>query len=170
MVGPLYEIWLKHPKWNVLVSNRGQICFGWKEGNPLKKLTQRSDGYLVTSVGLGGKGQERVHILVMETFEGPCPVGMDIRHLDGNKSNNDYGNLKYGTRVEQIQDQKDHGTFSPPPILTGFNNPHYKYDDKTKTDVIELNEFGYPYRLIHQITGVSKTHIGRIIKEVRLNV
>jgi hypothetical protein len=53
-----------------------------------------------------------VHRLILETFIGPCPPGMECRHLDGNPENNKLENLKWGTRLENINDRKLHGTDS----------------------------------------------------------
>jgi hypothetical protein len=52
----------------------------------------------------------RVHRLVLEAFCGPCPPGMQGRHLDGNRSNNHITNLSWGTRSENEGDKWGHGT------------------------------------------------------------
>lgn len=51
-----------------------------------------------------------VHTLVLEAFVGPCPEGMQCRHLDGNPANNRLGNLKWGTAKENADDRTRHGT------------------------------------------------------------
>lgn len=51
-----------------------------------------------------------IHQLVMQTFVGNCPEGLEIRHLDGNAKNNYLGNLKYGTKSENRIDSIDHKT------------------------------------------------------------
>lgn len=50
-----------------------------------------------------------IHSLVLEAFVGPRPDGMDVRHIDGDSSNNALPNLAYGTRSENIRDQVIHG-------------------------------------------------------------
>jgi DNA-binding transcriptional MerR regulator len=58
-----------------------------------------------------GKGNVRtVHSLVLENFVGPCPEGMESRHLDGNKQNPKLTNLCYGTPKENGADKRIHGT------------------------------------------------------------
>jgi hypothetical protein len=52
----------------------------------------------------------RSHQLVMLAFVGPCPEGMEVRHLDGNPSNNRLENLAYGTSKENAADSIKHGT------------------------------------------------------------
>jgi len=42
-------------------------------------------------------------------FVGPCPEGMECRHLDGNPGNNNLENLAWGTREENMKDRVDHG-------------------------------------------------------------
>jgi hypothetical protein len=51
-----------------------------------------------------------VHRLILESFVGPCPVGMECRHLDGDRGNNKLDNLAWGSRVENESDKLDHGT------------------------------------------------------------
>lgn len=51
-----------------------------------------------------------VHHLVALAFHGPRPQGLEIRHLDGNRLNNDADNLAYGTASENQKDRVRHGT------------------------------------------------------------
>lgn len=53
-----------------------------------------------------------VHAIVAEAFHGPRPHGMDVRHLDGDKTNNAASNLRYGSRTENHLDSVRHGTHS----------------------------------------------------------
>lgn len=46
----------------------------------------------------------RGHTIVMLTFEGPRPNGLEILHADDIKLNNKYTNLRYGTRRENMAD------------------------------------------------------------------
>lgn len=43
-----------------------------------------------------------VHCLVAETFIGPRPEGKQVDHIDGNKDNNHYYNLRYLTQEENL--------------------------------------------------------------------
>ena len=47
-----------------------------------------------------------IHRLVLESFVGPCPDGMETRHLDGNRENNHFQNLCWGTHSENMKDWK----------------------------------------------------------------
>lgn len=81
----------------------------WSEAQQLKPSGK--DGY--RRVCLSHEGREitaLVHRLVLTTFIGPCPDGMQCRHLDGCKTNNHVDNLAWGTSVENHQDKLVHGT------------------------------------------------------------
>lgn len=51
-----------------------------------------------------------VHRLVLESFVGPCPDGMQCRHLNGNAADNRLENLRWGTASEDNHDRVRHGT------------------------------------------------------------
>jgi 5-methylcytosine-specific restriction endonuclease McrA len=54
-----------------------------------------SQGYLVRSRKTGGHHiDEKVHRLVWQAHYGSIPPGYDVHHLDGNRLNNDIGNLR----------------------------------------------------------------------------
>ena len=60
-------------------------------------------GHVSVVLGHGERGKP-VHQLVMLAFVGPPPVGMEVRHLNGNPTDNRLENLSYGTRTENILD------------------------------------------------------------------
>lgn len=73
------------------------------------------DGYQRVSLTLdsGRRVFRQVHSLVLETFVGPCPPGMQCRHFpDGNRRNNNLSNLQWGTRLENAADKRVHGTMA----------------------------------------------------------
>lgn len=51
-----------------------------------------------------------VHKAVLLVFVGPCPAGKESRHKDGNKLNNHRRNLSWGTKLENLEDKRKHGT------------------------------------------------------------
>lgn len=52
-----------------------------------------------------------IHRLVLETFVGPCPEGMECLHADDDGKNNRLRNLRWGTRKENVADMIRHGLF-----------------------------------------------------------
>jgi hypothetical protein len=68
------------------------------------------DGYLRVRLILDGRRvRKQVHRLICEAFHGPCPAGMQTRHLDGSKTNNRPTNLAWGTAAENADDREAHG-------------------------------------------------------------
>jgi hypothetical protein len=67
-------------------------------------------GHQHVSLWVNGVGTSRfVHQLVAAAFLGPRPEGLQVRHWDGDGSNNSVGNLRYGTQSENEQDKVRHG-------------------------------------------------------------
>ena len=59
-----------------------------------------SSGHMTVACG---KGVSRyVHELVLEAFVGPRPTGLECLHADDVPSNNKLGNLRWGTRSENM--------------------------------------------------------------------
>jgi HNH endonuclease/NUMOD4 motif len=54
----------------------------------------------------------RIHKLVAENFTGPCPLGMEVDHEDGNKKNNEDWNLKYKTSSQNHRSGRALGLWS----------------------------------------------------------
>lgn len=82
-------------------------------------------------VGPTRDGKQRatpVHVLVALAFHGPRPEGMEVRHLDGTRTNNRPENLAWGTHSENMQDKVAHGTATRP-LRTHCINGH-EYDAK----------------------------------------
>ena len=79
---------------------------------PGRTLSQRVDSGGYHHVSLWRNRHEKhmqVHRIVAEAFIGTCPPGAQVRHLDGNPSNNSRENLAYGTPSENAADQVRHG-------------------------------------------------------------
>jgi hypothetical protein len=99
-----------------VVSDDGQVASLHHTALRARLLTQTPDrrGYMVVTLALGRKGCKRnrfVHQLVAQSFIGPRPDGKpEVRHLDGDPSNNHAWNLAWGTRAENAQDAVRHGT------------------------------------------------------------
>lgn len=56
----------------------------------------------------GKQKGHQVHRLILITWKGPCPPGMQCCHEDGNAQNNKLSNLRWGTRQENEQDRIKH--------------------------------------------------------------
>lgn len=75
------------------------------------KLRVRKHGYLEAFLRRNNERfYKTVHRLVLETYIGPCPVGMESRHLNGNRLDNRLENLVWGTPSENTFDAIRHRT------------------------------------------------------------
>lgn len=94
---------------NYFASEDGHI---YREGAQLKERRYGRPygrGYCKLAVSINGKLIDKyVHRLVCEAYQGPCPDGMQCRHLDGSKTNNKPDNLCWGTTAENIADRSLH--------------------------------------------------------------
>ncbi|MFI8590108.1 NUMOD4 motif-containing HNH endonuclease [Dietzia maris] len=78
-------------------------------GRVLSPSDAHPSGHLYVHLMAGGDCTRQVHRLVMAAFAGPCPEGMEVRHLNGDPTDNRLTNLAYGTRSENARDQVAHG-------------------------------------------------------------
>lgn len=92
------------------IFRKGSILKPWDLKHSKSHL-QGLDAKCYKQVSLGSRFRQSVHVIVLQAFIGPCPEGMECRHLDGNPSNNRLENLCWGTRKENAGDRKRHGTF-----------------------------------------------------------
>ena len=60
-------------------------------------------GHVSVVLGHGAVGSP-VHQLIMRTFVGPPPDGQEVRHKNGDPTDNRLENLEYGTRTQNILD------------------------------------------------------------------
>lgn len=78
------------------------------------RLRPRKYGHLEVKLhnGSGITFIRQVHRLVLESFVGPCPDGMECCHFpDRNPTNNRIENLRWDTRTGNASDAVKHGTF-----------------------------------------------------------
>lgn len=137
---------------------------------PVVKSLWKSRGYFAVDLQFKGIHYKRyVHRLILETFVGPCPIGYQCRHLDGNPLNNNLKNLKWGTRSENQMDR----------LLNGRDNRGEKHgmNKLSKNDVLKIRELarsknkkirkidnGGNYKEIAKSFGVSPSTVGAIVR------
>ena len=73
------------------------------KGRILRPGRYCKNGHVSVVLGHDAVGSP-VHQLVMLTFVGPVPDGMEILHINGKPTDNRLSNLRYGTRTENILD------------------------------------------------------------------
>lgn len=87
------------------------VSFVKKTARQLRPITA-GQGYHALSLrnAHGELKRVYVHHIIARLFHGPRPEGLELRHLDGDPTNNDFENLAYGTRAENAADKARHGT------------------------------------------------------------
>lgn len=86
-------------------------------------------GYLKVNLSRDGKAETRyTHRVVLESFVGACPDGMEVDHIDNDKSNNALTNLRYLSHAENMERQNEFGTSVRAQAERG---EHYKQKSKT---------------------------------------
>lgn len=99
-ITPNGRVWV-YPRTDTTGRNSG--------GRWLKSIIQKNGRCHVTLYRAGLGTPQTIHRLVLETYIGPCPEGMQCRHLNGNPADNRLENLAWGTRLENMQDRDLHG-------------------------------------------------------------
>jgi len=109
------------------ISNYGNIQSRWQRGKSYYSGFKCEDvwhnlpghpdggGYLKVCLcdGNGKVKSMKIHWLVAQYFLGEKPHDKTIiRHLDGNKLNNNASNLSYGTYIDNENDKIEHGTWN----------------------------------------------------------
>ena len=114
-----------------------------QEGAPYQ-LTQHKNksGYLQVNLLVHGiEFSRRVHTLVLETFVGPKPDGMECCHYpDSNKENNNLNNLRWDTHSENAKDKyRDCGEVNAKQCKTCLQTKHLTefYKDKRSSDGVK---------------------------------
>lgn len=98
---------------------RAQQRIGRMKKHPtIKDVYATEDGRVFLEIGTspshGGyhycsQIKQRRHVIVCETFHGPRPDGMVVRHLNGKHWDDRPENLIWGTQAENCQDTVRHG-------------------------------------------------------------
>ncbi len=129
-----------------------------RKNGAILKLPQRelvkwvnSYGYLTVTLSSPRKHNRGLHQLIAETFIGPRPPGMQVRHLDGNKLNNSVENLAYGTPRENQLDRITHGTHN--------RGERCGTSVLTSSDVLKIMEDTRTEQAIAESYGVTRSAI-----------
>jgi len=101
-------------------------------------------GYETAHIRANGKRiTRRVHRLVCEAFNGPCPsLKHHVAHGDGNPRNNMHSNLRWATASENYLDKIQHGTayvkiFKGSPFLFEVHNGMLRPSNARSKDAMD---------------------------------
>lgn len=152
----------------VVDKNGKRITFNEK----LKTLHTDDIGRVSTQLWKNNKMKnKRVHILVLEAFDGPRPEGMEGCHNDGNPSNNKHNNLRWDTPINNAADKKIHGTYHFGETVNGSKLT--ESDVRAIKEILDTQEWRQ-----HEIANwfgvdqaiISRIHTGKIWGHIQLEV
>lgn len=146
---------------NYSISKTGEVYS--KYSNKIISPYKMNSGYLSVKLQVGNKKQAfLIHRLVLLTW-GEKLDGKDFcNHIDGDKLNNSIDNLEWVTKSENGKHAYKTG-LKLPVMMIGKDNPSFKYDEIIRLRINELYKNGYRISQINRTTGVSRTHIYRIL-------
>lgn len=121
------------------------------------------DGYLRVSLYYNKRLHKyKVHRLICEAFHGPCPEGLECRHLNGDRTDNLAENLVWGTPAENQADRVRNGTMNP---LRGEKHHATKLTENDVRAIRKTYATGnVNQRQLAKLYGMSRWQIGRIVR------
>lgn len=121
---------------------------------------KRGAGYqCVVLCRYGERRRKLVHRLVLEAFVGPCPGGMQTRHLNGDSGDNRLANLTWGTSKENIEDRRRHGRVSH-----GEQHGNAKLTANDVSVIRALAKQGCTHQSISGRFGIDRSQVGNIVR------
>lgn len=128
-----------------------------------RSVTGRPTG-MSLSISIDAKKEDRyVHRMVLEAFIGPCPMGHECCHGDGDPTNNKLTNLRWDTRQSNNKDMDRHGTRIIPTKRLGEEHPCTVLTADEVRSILSIKEWKYGMGVYFaRKLGVDGTVISRI--------
>lgn len=125
------------------------------------------------SAGIGPKGYRSVNLykdrsvrglrvsrLVLSSFVGPCPQGMEAAHNNGCRSDDRLSNLRWATHVENCADKIVHGTNV---VLRGERAGSSKLSEDAVRDIFRAYKDGERQKDIAARIGIGRPQVSTIL-------
>lgn len=145
------KVWSRHVR-----GGSGKRFLGTKWNQKIPFVSSR--GHLRVELYENGKPRKfLVHRLVLDAFCGPCPVGLECCHRDGNPKNNRIDNLRWDTAVANWRDKRLHGR-----ATVGMRQSQAKLTDSDVVLIRKIRADGKLLKTIAEMFDVSIATIGRI--------
>ena len=124
-----------------------------------------SDGYKQVRMGIGPTGKfftKTVHALVCNAFIGPCPDGLEIDHVDGDKTNNRLANLERVTHSENLRRGRLLGLIDS----RGTKQKNAKLTEANVHEIRKMVAEGVPRKDAAREFGVSESTISLVFNRL----
>lgn len=157
---PGYEV-SDHGRVRSFWTQRGRQGFDWFITTVPERILKPSGkrGYLIVWLRKDGKTHARtIHRVVLETFIGPCPNGMEACHDDGFSRNCRLDNLRWDTPKNNHADKRKHCT-SP----HGERQGAHKLTTPQVLQIREMALSGSLHKEIAKIFGISRAYVSEIV-------
>jgi hypothetical protein len=133
-----------------------------KRGTIFQELGKRWGRYQVKLWRNGVVKTAKVEVLVCLAFHGARPVGYDVSHLDGIKTNNRPDNLRWETRSQNHMRMFGHGTGD-----RGVSNSRASVSPEQVLAIRAEAAAGISYSFLMNQYAVSRATISRIVTRRR---
>lgn len=154
---------------NYKITQEGRV---WSIKNKKWLTPRHNHGYLRVWLCKNGTVTDKlIHRLVLETFVGPCPEGMECCHNDGNPQNNCLENLRWDTRSNNSKDTIKHGRSGilkvhQKSLVTGIKNHNAKLNPAQIKLIFNSYHDGlYSLRELANTFNVCKSTIRSIVTQ-----
>lgn len=144
------------------VSNLGRVK-SYLKSIPaiLKPVVKKQTGYAQLNLRKDSKFKSvKVHHLVLLAFYGPCPVGHQTCHNDGDRTNNILSNLRWGTALDNAQDRHNHGNDNP---SHGENHYRTNFTESQIMAIRYLFSIGFNNMTLADMYQTSRSNISNIV-------
>lgn len=119
-------------------------------------------GYPMVGLWKDYKGKSsNIHVLIATAFLGDPPIGYEVAHLDGDKTNSKLTNLVYTTCKQNHEHKKLHGTYT-----YGETHSRAKLTETNVKDIDILLGLGASQGQLAKKFGVSQSAISLIKRRI----
>lgn len=130
-------------------------------------LCMGSRGYLLASLWIRLEGRRirrsyLAHRLIAAAFHGPCPVGKEVNHKNGNKTDNRPQNLEYVTKGEN----EHHAHVTGLKSHLGEKNPLARLTEQLVTECRERYAKGVSQAQMARELGISQPGLSLAIRGI----
>lgn len=136
------------------MGSRSRMTDSWHKLTP----NESDAGYLRITMKKGG--QRLLHRVVLASFVGQCPEGMEGCHNDGDSLNNRLENLRWDTQEANEADRILHGK-----MLEGERHPNRKLTSGTVRQIRRMYASGeYMQKELAEMFSVTSTNVSVVVR------